>query len=148
MPLALKQNPELAEWATRHGLDPSRIPVREFDVRPAATREHPRQVRVDYVALLLDNVGSVVGRDARTLLTCDPPPSLHSGQSPTGYPWQTVHHDASVSVDPHPPEPGIVWLQVDVGDRVHIDLELDPDQAAGLLADIERAIVKAQGAAA
>ena len=78
MPLGLPPNPELAEWATRHGLDPSRIPVREFDVRSAATREHPRQVRVDYVALLLDEGGSIVGRDARTLLTCDPPPSwLH-----------------------------------------------------------------------
>ena len=147
MALPLPPHPDLPAWAERHLLDPSRV-VAPLDVRPAPTREHPHQVRVDYVVLLTDSSGRV-HRDARTMLTCDPPPPHGQGAGPvTGYPWQTVHHDASISVDPHPPEPGIVWLQVDVGDRVHIDLELDPDQARGLLEDIRRAIANARGVAA
>lgn len=74
MALPLPPHPDLPAWAERHGLDASRV-VAPFDVRPEPTREHPHQVRVDYVVLLHVAGGpATTVRDARTMLTCDPPP--------------------------------------------------------------------------
>ena len=61
----------------------------------------------------------------------------------SAYPYQTVNHDASISAEPHPADVGVVLLQVDVGDRVHIDLELDRTEAWGLLGALKRAIAEA-----
>lgn len=61
----------------------------------------------------------------------------------SSYPYQTVAHDASISAEAHPADVGVVLLQVDVGDRVHIDLELDTDEATGLLTALREAITEA-----
>jgi len=60
------------------------------------------------------------------------------------YPYQTVDHDASISAERHPADVGVVLLQVDVGERVHIDLELDVDNARGLLDSLRRAIAESE----
>lgn len=74
MALPLPPHPDLPAWAERHGLDLDRV-VAPLDVQPAPTREHPHQVRVDYVVLLHAGDGVTTARDARTMLTCDPPPT-------------------------------------------------------------------------
>ncbi|NUO35650.1 MAG: hypothetical protein HOQ27_11385 [Dermatophilaceae bacterium] len=65
----LTTNPDLPDWARRHGIDPDRT-LHELVVTAAPTKEHPNQIRVRYTVI------TDQGRDICELLTDEHPPTL------------------------------------------------------------------------